>query len=85
MSEDSAQDKTELPTARKLQKAKDQGQVARSTELPAAVIVIGTFMMIMLTGSWLVQRLANLFANGLVFDRKSLDRPSCCQPFLPTK
>ncbi len=75
MSEDSAQDKTELPTARKLQKAKDQGQVARSTELPAAVIVIGTFMMIMLTGSWLVQRLANLFANGLVFDRKSLDRP----------
>jgi flagellar biosynthetic protein FlhB len=75
VSEASSQDKTELPTARRLQQAKDDGQVARSIELPAAVVVIGAFMVLMLTGGWLVQRLANIFANGLVFDRKSLDRP----------
>ena len=75
MSEDSSQDKTELPTARKLRQAKDQGQVARSSELPAAAVVIGSFMILMMMGGWLVHRLANIFANGLVFDRKSLDRP----------
>ena len=41
MSEATGQDKTEEPTARKLSKAREDGQVARSTELPAAVIVIG--------------------------------------------
>jgi len=75
MSESSSQDKTELPTARKLKQARDDGQVARSSELPAAVVVIGAFMILMMTGGWLVQRLANIFANGLIFDRKSLDRP----------
>lgn len=75
MSESSGQDKTELPTARKLRQARDDGQVARSTELPAAVVVIGSFMVLMMMGGWMVQRLASIFANGLIFDRKSLDSP----------
>ena len=69
------QDRTEKPTAKKLRQARDQGQVARSAELPAAVIVIGSFMILMLMGSWLVHRLTNVFASGFVFDRKSLDKP----------
>jgi flagellar biosynthetic protein FlhB len=75
MAEGSDDDRTELPTARKLSKAKEDGQVARSSELPAAVIVIGSFMILMMMGGKLVQGLANIFASGLVFDRKSLDRP----------
>lgn len=75
MSEGSDQDKTEEPTARKLSKAREDGQVARSSELPAAVIVIGTFMMLLTTGSWLVARLATIFANGFVFDRTTLNKP----------
>ena len=72
---ESGQDRTELPTARRLQKARDEGQVARSIELPAAAIVIGTFLLILTMGGWLATRLAYLFAQGFVFDRKTLDRP----------
>ena len=76
MADHSAQDRTEEPTARKLQKAREDGQVARSTELPAAVIVIGAFLLMVLMGGWLVDKLSLIFANGFVFDRKTLDRPS---------
>jgi flagellar biosynthetic protein FlhB len=72
---DSAQDKTEEPTAQKLKKARDDGQVARSTELPAAVIVIGSFVVLMLTGSWLMSRLSKVFAQGFVFERQLIEKP----------
>ncbi len=48
--ENSGQDRTEAPTARKLRKAREEGQVARSTELPAASIVIGSFLLILMMG-----------------------------------
>ena len=72
---ESAQDKTEDPTAQKLNKAREDGQVARSTELPAAVIVIGSFVVLMLSGSWLVSRLSTVFAQGFVFDRQLIEKP----------
>jgi flagellar biosynthetic protein FlhB len=72
---ESTDDKTEEPTAQKLRKAREDGQVARSIELPAAVIVIGAFLMIMLTGGWLVTRLSTVFAQGFVFDRQLIEKP----------
>jgi flagellar biosynthesis protein FlhB len=77
---DTAQEKTEEPTARRLQKAREEGQVARSVELPAAVILISCFLLFMLAGGWLVSRLTQLFASGFVFDRKTLEQPT----LLPT-
>ena len=68
-------ERTEQPTARRLSKAREEGQVARSVELPAAAIVIGTLMILLLLGGWMVTHLSSLFANGFVFDRKTLDRP----------
>ncbi|MFM8691116.1 MAG: EscU/YscU/HrcU family type III secretion system export apparatus switch protein, partial [Limnohabitans sp.] len=44
---ESGQDRSELPTARRLQKARSEGQVARSIELPAAAIVIGVFLLLL--------------------------------------
>jgi flagellar biosynthetic protein FlhB len=75
MSEASGQDKTEEPTARKLGKAREDGQVARSSELPAAVVVIGALLMLLMTGGWLITRMANVFANGFVFDRTAINKP----------
>jgi flagellar biosynthetic protein FlhB len=72
---ESAQDKTEDPTAQKLKKARDDGQVARSMELPAAVIVIGAIAMLMVTGSWVITRLSAVFAQGFVFDRQLIEKP----------
>lgn len=75
MSEESGQDKTEEPTARKLGKAREDGQVARSSELPGAVIVIGSFVILMMTGGWLMHRLSTVFAKGFVFDRTTIEKP----------
>jgi flagellar biosynthetic protein FlhB len=75
MAEHSAQERTEEPTARKLRKAREDGQVARSVELPAAAIVIGTFLLLLLSGAWLIERLTAVFAAGFVFDLKSLAQP----------
>jgi flagellar biosynthesis protein FlhB len=72
---ESAQDKTEDPTAQKLKKARDDGQVARSMELPAAVIVIGSIAILMVTGSWVITRLSAVFAKGFVFDRQLIEKP----------
>ena len=41
MAEENSQDKTEEPTAQRLSKAREEGQIARSQELaPAAMMVI---------------------------------------------
>jgi flagellar biosynthetic protein FlhB len=75
MAEESSAEKTEDPTERKLRNARDEGQVARSAELPAAAVTIGAILaMVMLGGYWMKQ-MAEVFASGFKFDRKSLDNP----------
>lgn len=69
-------DKTEEPTSRKLQKAREEGQVARSTELPAAAVTIAALGMLYLTGGPLVRKLAESFASGFHFDRKLVHSPN---------
>ncbi len=75
MAEDTGQERTEEPTARRLKKARDEGQVARSIELPAAAVVISTLIILALSGSWIASKISSQFASGLVFDRKTLDSP----------
>jgi flagellar biosynthesis protein FlhB len=75
MAENSAQERTEEPTARKLRKAREDGQVARSIELPAAAILISCFLLLVTVGGWMATRLAGVFASGFVFDRKTLAQP----------
>jgi flagellar biosynthetic protein FlhB len=72
----SDQDRTEAPTARKLRNAREEGQVARSIELPAAAIVIGSFLLILMMGGWLMTRLANLFVTSFIFNTKTLSKPA---------
>ena len=51
MSEKSSSEPTEEPTSRKLQNARDDGQVARSIELPAAAVTIGAILVLYMIGS----------------------------------
>jgi flagellar biosynthetic protein FlhB len=74
MSESSAE-KTEEPTARQLRKAREDGQVARSIELPAAAVTIGAILLLYMIGSAWMGRISTLFAKGFTFDRKTLDNP----------
>ena len=50
MAADEAGEKTEPPTARKLQEARDQGQVPRSTDLTAAVSLLTGLMLLKVFG-----------------------------------
>jgi flagellar biosynthetic protein FlhB len=75
MAEETGAEKTEDPTAKKLQNAKEKGQVARSAELPAAAVTIGAVLVMFMMGSYWMKQIAELFASGFKFDRKTLDNP----------
>lgn len=75
MSENSSAEQTEEPTARKLRNARDEGQVARSMELPAAAVTIGAILTMVMTGGYLITKMTEIFASGFKFDRKTLDNP----------
>lgn len=75
MSEDSSQ-KTEQPTARRLRKAVEEGDVARSVELPAAAVMISAAIVIALMGSWWASRFSQQMQQGFSFDRRTLEMPT---------
>lgn len=73
MSEDlTAEDRTEEPTARRLQKAREEGESARSVEVPAAGVMISGMALIFFTVGDMATQLRDLFAAGLVFDRATV-------------
>jgi len=76
MSQSDNQEKTEEPTSRKLEKAREEGQVARSTELPAASVTIAALGMLYLTGDTLIHKMAEAFVSGFNFDRKLVHSPN---------
>ncbi len=74
MSDESSQDKTEEPTAQRMQKAREDGQIARSAELaPAFMMVIAT-LFFTLMGQYLFSSMSNLFKHQLQFDRRITDK-----------
>ena len=75
MAEKSSAEQTEEPTARKLRNARDEGQVARSVELPAAAVTIGAILVLFFMGGYWIKQMAEIFASGFKFDRKFLDNP----------
>ena len=75
MAENSSAEQTEDPTARKLRNARDEGQVARSVELPAAAVTIGAILTLFFIGGYWIKQMAEIFASGFKFDRKTLDNP----------
>ena len=75
MAENSSAEQTEDPTARKLRNARDEGQVARSVELPAAAVTIGAILTLFFMGGYWIKQMAEIFSSGFKFDRKTLDNP----------
>jgi flagellar biosynthetic protein FlhB len=68
-------ERSEEPTARRLQKAREDGQIARSVELSAAAVTVAALGLLAYMGGTVVVRLADQFAAGFVFDRKILESP----------
>ena len=73
MSDDA--DRTEAPTARKLRKAREQGQIAKSADLSAAVIVTGSLACILGFGNWMIEHLKQQMIQLLTFEQRTLSQP----------
>jgi flagellar biosynthesis protein FlhB len=57
--------KTEKPTARRLQKAREKGQIARSKEIPSAAVLFGSLLILFYFGKTIVQTLELEMCNLL--------------------
>lgn len=70
MAEDTPQeDKTEEPTARKLEKAREDGQVLRSQDLTTAIVTIGFIATLYFAASVVGPAFVDIFANSFIFER----------------
>ncbi len=75
MAEDSDLEKTEAPTGRRIEQAREQGQVPHSRELGSFLVLIVSAGTVWFLGGWFVQRLSLVFRKGLVWDRRAVDDP----------
>lgn len=66
-----SEDRNEEPTARRLQKAREDGEVARSTEVPAAAVLIAGTGMLYYGAGDIGNRILRGFSDGFRFDHGS--------------
>ena len=71
MAEDSDLEKTEPASARRLEQAREEGQVPQSRELSAFLVLMAGSGALWLTGSWLGQRIGGAVSQGLTFGREA--------------
>ena len=67
---DHQQERTEQPTAKRLEQAREQGQVARSSDLGAAAVLLLAAGGLELLGGWSGGQLGALMRSGLSFPRE---------------
>ena len=71
-SERDAAERTEQPTERRLREARERGQVARSRELEATLVLLAASLAVIAPAPWLVRHGASLMRAGLAPDATAL-------------
>ncbi|MPW28782.1 flagellar biosynthesis protein FlhB [Agarivorans sp. B2Z047] len=69
---DDDQEKTEDPTGKKLEDARNKGQVARSKELGTAAVLISAALAIMVFGGMLAESMVKVFQTAFVMSREEV-------------
>ena len=64
--EDSSQEKTEEPTARRLEKAKEDGQTARSKELNTTAILLFGAVGLVFFGPFMAEQVFSVARHNLI-------------------
>jgi flagellar biosynthetic protein FlhB len=82
VAEDSDQEKTEQPTPKRLQDARDKGQIARSRELGTAAVMVAGSAVLLLGGGPLAAGMGRLLQGGLTLSRSELTNPAAMAPAL---
>ena len=82
MAEDSDLERTEQPSQRRLDQAREKGQVARSRELSTFTVLMAGGGTLWFMGSTLTQHLVKLLHDGLTLDQELAHNPSRMIPRL---
>lgn len=69
MSEDSDMEKTEPASQRRLEKAREEGDVPRSRELATCLLLLTAGFIFLFAGDGLIRSLSGVLVAGLAFDR----------------
>jgi len=72
---DSNQEKTEQPTPKRLEKAREEGQVPRSRELTTTAILLGATVSLYMLGKPLALGFSGIFTDNLTIDRQAAFDP----------
>ncbi len=75
MADDSDLEKTEPASPRRLEQAREEGQVPQSRELSAFLVLITGAGVLWLAGGWMAQRIAGFVSRGLTLDRSAAFAP----------
>lgn len=70
MADESDLEKTEQPSLQRLDKAREEGQVARSRELTTFVLLLAGGAGLWLMGSAIMQKLLKVLRDGLTLDKR---------------
>ncbi len=64
-----SQEKSEEPTAKRLDKAREEGQVPRSRELTTSAVLLGATLSLYLLGGFFADKISGIFIVNFQFDR----------------
>ena len=76
MAEDSGQDKTEEPSAKRLNDAREKGQVPRSKEFTTVLVLIASAIAMMFLGEGLIRSVSEVMKKSFSFTRKEIFDPA---------
>lgn len=72
MAEESDLEKTEQPTSRRLEQAREEGQVPQSRELSTFLVLITGATGLWMMGGWISRRLTDSLRHGFSFERAAV-------------
>ena len=75
MAEDETGDKTEEATPRRLQKAREEGQIPRSKELTTTAVLLASTIGLWVFGGWIAAALASILRFNFTLDRDTIFDP----------
>src|SRR5690606_7748948 len=70
MAEESDLEKTEQATPRRIEQAREEGQVPQSRELSTFFVLIAGVTSLWLMGGWVSRRITDTLRNGFSFERE---------------
>ena len=76
MAEESDLERTEAPSSRRLEKAREEGQIPQSRELMAFTVMAASLAGFWILGGWLTRQAGNIVRQGLSFSRNDVFDPS---------